>query len=130
LEEDTEGGSGIPFLRSLPAIGPLFGSKNGNKTRSELVILIYPTILTHQSQVAQYQNTYDTKSKVAPRARASVEGSGVLPQRGAYTPDVGYLGNSGRNSNGAGRAVPVQPNATRGGVMTSPSHRAMRNKLR
>jgi general secretion pathway protein D len=130
LEEDTQGGSGIPFLRSLPAIGPLFGSKNGNKTRSELVILIYPTILSHQSQVAEFQNTYDTKSKVAPRARASVEGSGVLPQRGAYTPDVGYPGNSGRNLNGAGRAVPVQPNATRGGVMTSPSHRAMRNKLR
>ena len=130
LEEDTQGGSGIPILRSLPAIGPLFGAKSGNKTRTELVILIYPTILTHQSQVAQYQNTYDTKSKVASRARASVEGSGILPERGAYTPDAGYPGSSGRSLNGAGRAVPVQPNVTKGGVMTSPSHRAMRNKLR
>jgi type II secretion system protein D len=130
LEEDTQGGSGIPFLRSLPAIGPLFGAKNGTKTRSELVILIHPTILTDQSQVAQYQHTYDTKSKVAPRARASVEGSGVLPTRGSYTPNAGFSESFGRNLNAPGRAVPVQPNATRGGVMTSPSHRAMRNKQR
>ncbi|MFP6882754.1 MAG: hypothetical protein VCA34_17520, partial [Roseibacillus sp.] len=85
--------------------------------REELVILIHPSILSNQRQLEGYQREYDAKSKVAPRARTSVEGGGVLPARDEYNPNVG-------------KAIPVQPNAARDAMMTSPTHRAMRNKRR
>ena len=116
-ESDTQSGSGIPFLSAIPILGKLFGTSSKGILREELVILIHPSILSNHRQLEGYQREYDAKSKVAPRARSSVEGSGVLPARGEYTPNVG-------------RAIPVQPNAARGTMMTSPTHRAMRNKRR
>ena len=92
--------------------------------REELVILIHPSILNSQTELKRYQQDYDAGSDVAPRARASV-GQGVLPPRGALQ------SNQADNPNaGAGQAVPVQETskASRGSLMTSPVHRAMRNK--
>lgn len=130
LEESTKGGSGIPFLRALPGIGPIFGDKNGSKSRSELVILIHPNILTSQKQVARYQHEFDRNSEVSKRARASVEDSGVLPTRGQYTPNAVYPEDWGNLKDRPGRAVPVeQVPAKKGRMMTSPAHRAMQRKL-
>jgi len=36
--------SGIPFLRRLPLVGPLFGNKTKATTRTELIVLIRPTV--------------------------------------------------------------------------------------
>ena len=40
----TTSASGIPILRKLPLIGPLFGSKTKDTTRKELIVLIRPTV--------------------------------------------------------------------------------------
>ncbi len=121
-ESENQTKDGLPFLSSLPLIGPLFGSGRKDVSRQELVILIHPSILTNEPQLESYQQQYDAKSRVAPKARNSVEGSGVLPPRGAYTPNVGkavpVLEARGSWSENSGRAV------------TSPTHRAMRNKRR
>ena len=123
-ESDTRTGSGMPFLSSIPFLGKFLGVNSKDIQREELVILIHPSILNSQTELKRYQQDYDAGSDVAPRARASV-GQGVLPPRGALQ------SNQADNPNaGAGQAVPVQETskASRGSLMTSPVHRAMRNK--
>ena len=109
-ESDTRSGSGVPFLSSIPILNKFLGVNSKDILREELVILIHPSILTDPSEVAAYQKAFDSDSKVAPRARASVQ-KGVLPPRGALMPDD-----------------TAEKKATPGGVMTSPVHRAMRRK--
>ncbi len=113
-ESDTRTGSGIPILSSIPLLNKFLGVNSKDVLREELVILIHPSILTDPADVQKFQEAYDADSKVAPRARASVQ-QGVLPPRGALQ--------SGANPN-AGE------DASRGALMTSPVHRAMRNKKR
>jgi len=43
-ESKNSSKSGIPVLYKLPLIGPLFGNKNKTTSRTELVILIRPTV--------------------------------------------------------------------------------------
>jgi len=45
-ERDTRANTGIPFLSTLPLIGPLFGTRSSDGTRNELIILITPTVIT------------------------------------------------------------------------------------
>src|SRR5579863_241264 len=41
---DTESFNKLPFLSSIPVLGTLFKSKNVNKTRTELVLLVTPQV--------------------------------------------------------------------------------------
>ena len=41
---DTESFNKLPFLSSIPVLGTLFKSKNTNKTRTELVLLVTPQV--------------------------------------------------------------------------------------
>ena len=41
---DTESFNKLPFLSSIPVLGTLFKSKNVNKTRTELVLLVTPSV--------------------------------------------------------------------------------------
>jgi pilus assembly protein CpaC len=41
---DTESFSKLPFLSSIPVLGNLFKSKNVNKSRTELVLLVTPQV--------------------------------------------------------------------------------------
>ena len=109
-ESDTRTGSGVPFLSSIPILNKFLGVNSKDILREELVILIHPSILTDPSEVAAYQKAFDSDSKVAPRARASVQ-KGVLPPRGALTPDD------------TAKKKPAPS-----GMMTSPAHRAMRRQ--
>ena len=49
LMQDTNstGSSGVPLLSKIPLIGALFGTQTLNKTRTELVLLITPTVVTN-----------------------------------------------------------------------------------
>ena len=131
-ESDTRSGSGVPFLSTIPFLGKFLGVNSKDINREELVILIHPSILSSEREVSNFQKHYDSSSKVAPRARASVQPQGVLPARGTYQP--GQAPKTGDNPNaGTGRAVPVNGKSTevsKGPLMTSPVHRAMRNKRR
>ena len=44
-EDNAYNKSGIPFLHTLPLIGPLFGNTINNKNRTELVVLITPRVV-------------------------------------------------------------------------------------
>ena len=43
---NTSGSSGLPLLSKIPLIGGLFGVQSLSKTRTELVLLITPTVVT------------------------------------------------------------------------------------
>ncbi|MEJ8569025.1 type II secretion system secretin GspD [Elongatibacter sediminis] len=44
-EQDSRGRSGVPFLNRVPIIGPLFGTRNKNTSRSETLVMITPTVI-------------------------------------------------------------------------------------
>jgi general secretion pathway protein D len=41
----SAGNSGVPVLKDIPLIGPLFRATSSDSTRSELIVLIRPTVL-------------------------------------------------------------------------------------
>jgi general secretion pathway protein D len=43
-QDETDADSGVPLLSRIPGLGRLFGSKSHNKQRTEVVLLITPTI--------------------------------------------------------------------------------------
>jgi general secretion pathway protein D len=61
-EDRTVSQAGIPGLRRMPILGPLFGSESIGKTRTELLVLITPHIITNLEEGARI--THDMKEKV------------------------------------------------------------------
>lgn len=61
-EDRTRSQAGIPGLRKMPLIGPLFGSDAVSKERTELLVLITPHIITTMEDGARI--THEMKEKV------------------------------------------------------------------
>ena len=61
-EDKSRTNAGIPGLRRMPILGPLFGSEGVSKTRTELLVLITPHIITNMEEGARV--TQDLKEKV------------------------------------------------------------------
>jgi len=51
--EDSEFSEGLPFLRRIPILGNLFGSKDFQTKSSELVIFVRPTVLSPESTMPE-----------------------------------------------------------------------------
>ena len=49
-ESDSTSNTGIPILRSLPGIGPLFSSQKDSIQRTELMVMITPTAVSNSSE--------------------------------------------------------------------------------
>jgi len=60
-EDNTNNKSGVPFLHTLPLIGPLFGSTTNNKDRTELVILITPRVVQTKQDSRLVTNEFKRK---------------------------------------------------------------------
>ena len=52
-EDVTRGGRGVPGLRNLPLLGPLFGSETKGTGRTELILLITPHIIHSMEEGAR-----------------------------------------------------------------------------
>lgn len=61
-EDRTLTQAGIPGLRKMPILGPLFGSEGVSKQKTELLVLITPHIITNLEEGAKV--TRDMKDKV------------------------------------------------------------------
>jgi general secretion pathway protein D len=61
-EDNTRTQAGIPGLRKMPILGPLFGSDAISKSKTELVVLITPHIITNLEEGARI--THEMKEKV------------------------------------------------------------------
>lgn len=47
-DSDTQGNSGIPFLKDVPLLGTLFSSQQNSRQRTELLVLITPHVVHDQ----------------------------------------------------------------------------------
>ena len=61
-EDNTHTQAGIPGLRKMPLLGPLFGSEGVSKQRTELIVLITPHIISNLEEGAHM--THEMKEKV------------------------------------------------------------------
>ena len=61
-EDNTHTQAGIPGLRKMPLLGPLFGSEGVSKQRTELIVLITPHIISNLEEGAHI--THEMKEKV------------------------------------------------------------------
>ena len=61
-ETTTRDSSGVPVLGTLPVVGNLFSSKSRSVSKSELVILLKPTVIENDS--TWRQDLLDTKERI------------------------------------------------------------------
>ena len=61
-ETTTRNSSGVPVLGTLPIVGNLFSSKSRSVTKSELVILLKPTVI--ENDATWRQDILDTKDRI------------------------------------------------------------------
>ncbi len=62
IDDQVErGSSGIPGLSRIPVIGGLFGTQKSNKSRSETIILITPTIVRNAQEAADLTDEYSRR---------------------------------------------------------------------
>ena len=61
-EDNTRTQAGIPGLRKMPLLGPLFGSEGVSKQKTELLVLITPHIISNLEEGAHI--THEMKEKV------------------------------------------------------------------
>jgi len=56
--EESTGSSGIPYLSRLPVIGALFGQQTRGKNRSEVLVLITPTVVRDPFEARKLTDEY------------------------------------------------------------------------
>lgn len=61
-ETTTRDSNGVPVLGTLPVVGTLFSSKSRSVTKSELVILLKPTVI--ENDATWRQDILDTKDRI------------------------------------------------------------------
>lgn len=77
-QNDSDTNAGVPGLSRIPILGKLFGSTNKNKTRSELIVLITPRVITNSEEAKQITDEYQEKFQ------------SLAPLRGEKAPPVEY----------------------------------------
>ncbi len=60
-DQIERGSSGLPGLSRIPVIGGLFGTQRNNKSRSETIILITPTIVRNPQEAADLTDEYSRR---------------------------------------------------------------------
>lgn len=60
-DSGTNGHSGVPGLSRIPVVGALFGSKTRNSRRSEVIVLLTPTIVHNPQEARDLTDEYGTK---------------------------------------------------------------------
>jgi general secretion pathway protein D len=88
-EDNTHTQAGIPGLRKMPLLGPLFGSESVSKQRTELIVLITPHIISNLEEGAHM--THEMKEKVGleetlPRRQAPGPAPAPYPGPGEPAP--------------------------------------------
>ncbi len=60
-DRGEDGHSGIPGLSRIPVVGALFGSKSRNSTRSEVIVLLTPTIVRNAQESSNLTDEYSRR---------------------------------------------------------------------
>ncbi|RDS83213.1 type II secretion system secretin GspD [Dyella psychrodurans] len=63
-QQNSDNGQGVPWLSDIPILGKLFGSTGKTKSRTELIVLITPRVITDSDDAKQitddYQNGFES----------------------------------------------------------------------
>jgi len=81
-EDRSRTQAGIPGLRKIPFLGPLFGSEGVTKEKTELLVLITPHIVTNLEEGARLTQGMKDKMGLEELAPARPEGEGSPPPPG------------------------------------------------
>lgn len=66
-QDESSGHAGVPVLNRVPGLGRLFGTTRRSRTRTELIVLITPTVISKAEDARQITNEYVQKLKaIAP----------------------------------------------------------------
>lgn len=73
-DSGTDGSDGIPGLSRIPVLGALFGKKTRRTNRSEVIVLLTPTIVRNEEQARDLTDEYSRRFRAmepvtSPRAR-------------------------------------------------------------
>ena len=55
-ESSSRSNVGLPFLKDIPVIGALFGKTSDDTTRTELLVLITPRVISNQDEARAVTN--------------------------------------------------------------------------
>ena len=84
-ESSNDSRSGVPFLVDLPVVGPLFGDSAADLNRTELLVLLTPSVVRNQREA------YDLTASLRNRYQAllDLERDGVRqPRRFGDAPEI------------------------------------------
>jgi len=59
----NESNGGLPFLARVPVVGGLFGSKSSSVLRTELLVLLSPTVVSSVDEAREVSKEYRDKLK-------------------------------------------------------------------
>jgi MSHA biogenesis protein MshL len=76
--------SGVPYLSTMPVVGNLFGSKARTTIKSELVILIKPTVI--EGDASWQQDILDTRERIEAYGRSDSQQHRSSPATPAQPP--------------------------------------------
>jgi general secretion pathway protein D len=76
-DDKFRGSSGIPGVRKLPLLGPLFGSESSRSERTELIVLITPQLVSDLVDGAHITNT--VRERLQPEVMDPLEKKGSQP---------------------------------------------------
>ena len=80
-DQIIDGKSGVPLLSSIPFLGNLFSSNNKTHTRSELIVLITPRVVTNSDEAQQMTSEYESKfESLKPLHATPVQAQPAKPQ--------------------------------------------------
>jgi general secretion pathway protein D len=60
-DQGSSGSSGLPFLSNLPLIGWLFGQESDSNQRTELVVVLVPTVIFNSNDNRQVVESFRAK---------------------------------------------------------------------
>jgi general secretion pathway protein D len=78
--EQGKGSSGIPYLNRIPVIGALFGQQTRLNNRSEVLVLITPTVVRDPGEVRRLTDEYGERFRALEPLRKR-QAEGTAPRR-------------------------------------------------
>jgi general secretion pathway protein D len=76
-ENTTKTQTGIPILRRIQGLGDLFGSTDGSKTRTEIIVFVKPTIVRNGVDAQEVAEEFRSKLSTMHQENEIVSGRGV-----------------------------------------------------
>ena len=88
--------NGIPILRRIPGIGPIFGNTENTNNEAELIVMIQPKIVKTTRDLDRYSQDYNGRSVNAGEVYdAFPKTTGILPARGTVITPTGNTSKGG-----------------------------------